>query len=111
MIALLTIALFLLVRYLWVARGPEQQAQPLTVGHMIWRQATHALEHINEIRLTRRQHTLYVEQLRDAVDELAIAYADTANGHLNESPAERMHARLSIPTTRIAAPTRSGARS
>ena len=54
-------------RYVWVTRGPEQQAQTLTVGHMIWRQATHALEHIDQIRLARRQHTLYVEQLRNGV--------------------------------------------
>ena len=43
-------------RYVWVARGAEQEAQPLTVGHMIWRQATHALDHIDEIRQARRMH-------------------------------------------------------
>ena len=64
-------------RYLWFARGTEQEAQALTVGHMLWRQATHALEHIDEIRLARRQHKISVEQLRDGegelVDELALA--------------------------------------
>jgi hypothetical protein len=35
-----------------------------------------------------------VEQLRNAVDELAMEYEDTANAHLDESPAERVRATL-----------------
>jgi hypothetical protein len=41
-------------RYVRFARAAEHEAQTLTVGQMIWRQATHALEHIDEIHLTRR---------------------------------------------------------
>jgi hypothetical protein len=35
-----------------------------------------------------------VEMLRDAVDELAVAYEDTAYAHLNASPAEQVRATL-----------------
>jgi hypothetical protein len=35
-----------------------------------------------------------VEQLRDAVDELAMEYEDTANAHLDGSPAEQVWATL-----------------
>jgi hypothetical protein len=48
-------------RYVRFTRAAEQEAQTLTVGHMIWLQATHALEHIDEIRLARRQHTIYAD--------------------------------------------------
>jgi hypothetical protein len=34
----------------------EQEAQTLTVGHMVGIQAAHALAHIEEIRLARRMH-------------------------------------------------------
>jgi hypothetical protein len=37
-------------------RAAEQEAQTLTVGQMIWLQATHALEHIDEIRQARHMH-------------------------------------------------------
>jgi hypothetical protein len=37
-------------RYVRFAHAPEQDAQTLTVGQMISLQATHALEHIDEIR-------------------------------------------------------------
>ena len=43
-------------RYVTFTRGAEQEAQTLTVGQMVWLQATHALEHIEEIRLVRRMH-------------------------------------------------------
>jgi DinB superfamily len=43
-------------RYVTFTSGAEQEAQTLTVGHMIWRQATHALEHIDEIRQACRMH-------------------------------------------------------
>jgi hypothetical protein len=36
--------------------GAGQEAQTLTVGQMIWRQAAHAQEHIDEIRQARRMH-------------------------------------------------------
>jgi hypothetical protein len=45
-------------RYLRFTRAAEQEAQTLTVGQMIGLQARHALEHIDEIRLARRQHTI-----------------------------------------------------
>jgi hypothetical protein len=35
-----------------------------------------------------------VEQLRDAVDELAMEYEDTANAHLDGSPVEKVRATL-----------------
>jgi hypothetical protein len=41
-------------RYVTFTPGAEQEVQTLTVGHMIWLQATHALEHIDEIRQARR---------------------------------------------------------
>jgi DinB superfamily len=41
-------------RYVTFTPVAEQEAQTLTVGHMIWLQATHALEHIDEIRQARR---------------------------------------------------------
>src|SRR2546423_7641201 len=37
-------------------RVAEQEAQTLTVGQMVWLQATHAQEHIDEIRQARRRH-------------------------------------------------------
>ena len=37
-------------RHVQFTRAAEQEAQTLTVGQMIWLQATHALEHIDEIR-------------------------------------------------------------
>jgi hypothetical protein len=43
-------------RYVTFTGAAEQEAQTLTVGQMIWRQATHALEHIDEIRQARRMH-------------------------------------------------------
>jgi DinB superfamily len=43
-------------RYVQFTRAAEQEAQTLTVGHMIWLQATHALEHIDEIRQARRMN-------------------------------------------------------
>ena len=43
-------------RYVRFTRTAEQEAQTLTVGQMVWLQATHALEHIEEIRLVRRMH-------------------------------------------------------
>jgi hypothetical protein len=43
-------------RYVTFTRAAEQEAQTVTVGHMIWRQATHALDHIDEIRQARRMH-------------------------------------------------------
>jgi hypothetical protein len=43
-------------RYVRFARAAEQEAQMLTVGQMVWRQATHALEHIDEIHLARCLH-------------------------------------------------------
>jgi hypothetical protein len=45
-------------RYVRFTRATEQDTQTLTVGQMIGLQATHALEHIDEIRLARRQHTI-----------------------------------------------------
>jgi hypothetical protein len=39
-------------------------------------------------------HAVLVEQLRDAVDELAMEYEDTANAHLDGSPAEQVWATL-----------------
>ena len=41
-------------RYVTFTHGAEQEAQTLTVGQMIWLQATHTLEHIDEIRQARR---------------------------------------------------------
>jgi hypothetical protein len=43
-------------RYVQFTPAAEQDAQMLTVGQMIGLQATHALEHIDEIRLARRLH-------------------------------------------------------
>jgi hypothetical protein len=43
-------------QYVHFTRAAEQEAQTLTVGHMICLQATHALEHIDEIRQARRMH-------------------------------------------------------
>jgi hypothetical protein len=43
-------------RYVTFAPAAEQEAQTLTVGQMIWLQATHAQEHIDEIRQARRMH-------------------------------------------------------
>jgi hypothetical protein len=43
-------------RYVRFTRGAQQDAQTLTVGQMIELQATHALEHIAEIRQARRLH-------------------------------------------------------
>ena len=43
-------------RYVTFTRAAEQEAQTLTVGQMIWLQATHALEHIDEIRQVRHMH-------------------------------------------------------
>jgi hypothetical protein len=43
-------------RYVTFTPAAEQEAQTLTVGQMIWRQATHALEHIDEIRQARHMH-------------------------------------------------------
>jgi DinB superfamily len=43
-------------RYVTFTPAAEQEAQALTVGQMIWLQATHALEHIDEIRQARRMH-------------------------------------------------------
>ena len=37
-------------RYVTVRRAAEQEVQTLSVGHMLGLQATHALEHIDEIR-------------------------------------------------------------
>jgi len=37
-------------------RVAEQEAQTLTVGQMVWLQATHAQEHIDQIRQARRRH-------------------------------------------------------
>jgi N-acetylglucosamine-6-phosphate deacetylase len=44
------------VRYVTLAPAAEQEAQTLTVGQMIWLQATHAQGHIDEIRQARRMH-------------------------------------------------------
>jgi hypothetical protein len=41
-------------RYVRFTRGAEQDAQTLTVGQMVRRQATHVLEHIDEIRARRQ---------------------------------------------------------
>ena len=41
-------------RYVRFTRGAGQEAQTLTVGQMVRLQTTHALEHIEEIRLARR---------------------------------------------------------
>ena len=43
-------------RYVTFMGAAEQEAQTLTVGQMVWLQATHALEHIDEIRRARRMH-------------------------------------------------------
>jgi DinB superfamily len=43
-------------RYVTFTHAAEQEAQTLTVGEMIGLQATHALEHIDEIRQARRMH-------------------------------------------------------
>jgi DinB superfamily len=43
-------------RYVRFTRATEQEAQMLTVGQMVWRQATHVLEHIDEIHLARCLH-------------------------------------------------------
>jgi hypothetical protein len=43
-------------RYVTLASAAEQDAQVLTVGYMVGLQATHALEHIDEIRQACRLH-------------------------------------------------------
>ena len=42
--------------YVTFTRGAEQEAQTLSVGQMVWLQATHAQEHIDQIRQARRRH-------------------------------------------------------
>jgi hypothetical protein len=43
-------------RYVTFTRAAEQEAQTLTMGQMIWLQAVHALEHVDEIGQARRMH-------------------------------------------------------
>ena len=43
-------------RYVRFTRAAEQEAEMLTVEHMVWFQATHVLEHVDEIRLARCMH-------------------------------------------------------
>ena len=43
-------------RHVRFTRGAEQDAQTLTVGHMVWRQAIHDLKHIEQIRQARRMY-------------------------------------------------------
>jgi hypothetical protein len=61
-------------------------------GYLIYQLVVEGLEPAQVAAVRGVSRATLVEQLRAAVDELAMEYEDTANAHLNDIPALRVSA-------------------